>query len=109
MLEDEDSQITGGTGLKEWSAPETRRGLASDFNIDCWSLGCIMYLLCTGEQPYQKDETIEVRFNFIHKLTNYCESENFYEMVDFISKLIVVDPSCRLSSNEALAHPWLKA
>ena len=30
-------------------------------------------------------------------------------MVDFISSLIMVDPVCRLSSDEALEHPWLRA
>ena len=47
-VDDETSQIQGGTGLKEWSAPETRQKLYSDFKIDCWTLGCVMFLLCTG-------------------------------------------------------------
>ena len=48
-LEDETSKIRGGTGLKEWSAPETRQKSHSDYKIDCWTLGCVMFLLCTGE------------------------------------------------------------
>ena len=48
-LQDETSKIQGGTGLKEWSAPETRLKLHTDNKIDCWTLGCIMFLLCTGE------------------------------------------------------------
>lgn len=47
-VDDEDSKITGGTGLKEWSAPETRKFLQNDFKIDSWTLGCVMYYLCTG-------------------------------------------------------------
>ena len=30
-------------------------------------------------------------------------------MVDFLSKLLVMDPENRLTSLEALAHPWLNA
>ena len=48
-LHDENSKISGGTGLKEWSAPETRLKLHTDYKIDCWTLGCVMFLLCTGE------------------------------------------------------------
>ena len=48
----EGDKIMGSTGLREWSAPETRTKLHSDFSIDCWTLGCVMYLLCTGEQPF---------------------------------------------------------
>ena len=55
LLDDEDAKITGGTGLKEWSAPETRTQLHTDFNIDCWSLGCIMFLMCTGKQPFNSE------------------------------------------------------
>ena len=108
-LERDDSKIRGSTGLKEWSAPETRHTLYSDLTIDCWTLGCIMFLLCTGAQPFSPTDKIEPHFNFIHKLTDYCESENFYEMVDFIDKLLVADPKIRLTAREALAHPWLKA
>ena len=46
---EKDAKITGGTGLKEWSAPETRKQLHNDFKIDCWTLGCVMYFLCTGQ------------------------------------------------------------
>ena len=41
-------QIKGATGLREWSAPETRKSQYSDCKIDSWTLGCVMYLLCTG-------------------------------------------------------------
>ena len=40
---------------------------------------------------------------------DYCESDSFATMVDFISKLLVCDPAKRLSAAEALAHPWLRA
>ena len=68
-----------------------------------------MFLLCTGKQPFDRDERITVSFNLLSKLSDYCESETFTLMVDFISKLMVEDPSKRLSAKEALAHPWLKA
>ena len=55
------SKITGGTGLKEWSAPETRKFLHNDFKIDCWTLGCVMYFLCTGQQPFAPNDNIEVK------------------------------------------------
>ena len=48
-LQEKDSTIRGGTGLKEWSAPETRLKLFTDFKVDTWTLGCVMFLLCTGE------------------------------------------------------------
>lgn len=51
----ENPRICFGTGLREWSAPETRNCQFQDFKIDSWSLGCVMYLICTGEPPFRKD------------------------------------------------------
>lgn len=103
-------RIRGGTGLREWSAPETYKSFYSDFKIDSWTLGCVMYLLCTGQQPFDKQIKLEEspKINFEIKLAAYKNNETFSEMVDFISKLIMVDPVSRLSSEEALGHPWLR-
>jgi len=30
-------------------------------------------------------------------------------MVDFLSKLLVLDPTNRMTSSEALSHPWLNS
>ena len=40
--------IIGATGIREWSAPETRQKGVSGCKIDSWSLGCMMYYICTG-------------------------------------------------------------
>lgn len=103
-------RIRGGTGLREWSAPETYKSFYSDFKIDSWTLGCVMYLLCTGQQPFEKHQKLEEskQINFEGKLSIYKNSESFSDMVDFMSRLIMVDPVSRLSSQEALNHPWLR-
>ena len=38
----------------------------------------------------------------------YSDSKSFADMVDFIGKLMVIDPTARLSSKEALEHQWLR-
>lgn len=110
LLENKDSKITGGTGLREWSAPETRTKLQTDFNIDCWSLGCLMFLLCTGSPPFGTDDKIEINSsNLFNKMADYSDSMTYTPMTDFISKLLISDPAKRISSADALAHPWLNA
>ena len=63
-LEDEDDKVRGPTGLKEWSAPETRSQYETDFKIDCWTLGCVMFYICTGEQPFKREDKIEITPEF---------------------------------------------
>lgn len=107
----ENPRIRFGTGLKEWSAPETTRQTYHDFKIDSWTLGCVMYFISVGDPPFEPDTPIEIdeSFNLWLKLQRYQDSPTFCEMVDFISKLMVVDPENRMTSLEALRHPWLNA
>ena len=41
-------EIYGAEGIRIWSAPETRKFIAYNESSDMWSLGCILYLLCSG-------------------------------------------------------------
>ena len=94
----------GCTGRREWSAPETRDYVhnSSDFKIDCWTLGCIMYFLCTGKYLFRQDDNLTAKINFDSKLTEYSDSQEFPNMINFISRLLTVDPEERMSAKEAL-------
>lgn len=105
----ENPRIRFGTGLKEWSAPETRNAQYQDYKIDSWTLGCIMFFLSVGDPPFEPESAINDNFNFYVQLEKYQDSANYPEMVDFLSKTIVVDPKNRMTSLEALRHPWLNA
>lgn len=39
--------IRGGTGLKEWSAPETRAQYLYSAKCDSWSAGCVLFYMLT--------------------------------------------------------------
>ena len=90
--------IKGATGLREWSAPETRKSAYNSCKIDLWTLGCLMYFLCTGNQPFEPEDSLTTSINFVHKLMEYSDSRTFSDMVDFISRLLVVDPDKRMSA-----------
>lgn len=42
---DYQEEIKGSTGLKEWTAPETRKELYYSAKCDMWSLGCLLQFL----------------------------------------------------------------
>jgi len=71
-----------------------------------------MYFISTGDPPFEPDSAIDVNednFCLWLILQKYQDSPTFPEMVDFIGKLMVVDPENRMTSMEALRHPWLNA
>lgn len=40
------------TGLDEWNAPEMLEGSYYDEKIDIWGVGCILYYITVGQQPF---------------------------------------------------------
>jgi tRNA A-37 threonylcarbamoyl transferase component Bud32 len=58
---DANAQLTqDGTivGTPAFMAPEQARNLALDGRCDLFSLGCVLYLMCTGRHPFQGNDTI---------------------------------------------------
>jgi len=81
-------------------APEVLNG-QYDNKCDTWSLGVLLYVFMSGYLPFQGDNRNEV-FKKISKATfhfNHVEFNDCSDMVkDLIKKLLVVDPSKRLSA-----------
>ena len=87
-------------------APEVLMG-KYDSKVDIWSLGVLLYVFMSGYLPFQGDNRNEV-FNKIQKglyHTNHAEFEECSgEVMNLISKMLVVDPKVRISAGEALQH-----
>lgn len=53
--------IQGGTGLKEWSAPETRTSLTYSAKCDSWSMGLILSFMLLRKMPNKAKASIDAR------------------------------------------------
>ena len=81
-----------------------------DEKTDMWSIGIMVYELLVGKHPYlSKDKHDILREIFKGKVD--LENQVFlglsFNAQDFLRKLLVPNPEERLSSKEALAHPWI--
>lgn len=97
-------------GTPGYVAPEVLTATGYDKEVDLWSIGVITYILLCGFPPFYNENLPEL-FEQIMK-AEYDFPEEYWghvskEAKDFIRKLLVVDPSKRLTSKAALAHPWL--
>ncbi|RNF04157.1 putative protein kinase [Trypanosoma rangeli] len=98
-------------GTTVFMAPEIFCEASYGRPVDMWALGVMVYLMVTGEYPFtgrnQKSIT-EAICNARCNLKTGKIAETSSNLRDFISKLLVADPTRRLSAREALKQPWIK-
>lgn len=101
--------MTDCCGTLYYVAPEV---LAGEYNEKCdmWSLGVLSYILLDGRAPFmgKNDRATYLlirsgKFTFDERRWANISPE----ARDFVSSCLQVDPTRRLSADEALAHPWL--
>ncbi|CAB4012377.1 myosin light chain kinase, smooth muscle-like, partial [Paramuricea clavata] len=99
-------------GTPDFVAPE-----AISFNeikpqTDMWSTGVLTYVLLSGLMPFGGDTDNETLCN-ISNVDWEFDEDSFEEISsdarDFIEKLLTLHPEDRLSSTDAMGHPWMKA
>lgn len=97
--------------LIRYVAPEIITKQKYGAAVDIWSMGVIFYILLCGYPPFLAD-TRAALFRCIIK-GKYKFHEDAWGVVsdqakDFISKMLIVDPTERWTSGQLLRHPWLQ-
>jgi calcium-dependent protein kinase len=92
-------------------APEVLDGDYTE-SADMWSLGVIAFMLLSGDLPFdgydQASIADKVRVGK-YKMRGSKWKKVSDEAKDFIAKLLVLDPTKRLTANKALKTPWLQS
>lgn len=93
-------------GTLDYLPPEMIKSEAHDCRVDIWSLGVLCYEFCTGNPPFEAEntkETYERIKNVDLKFPNHLSEE----VKDLLSKLLQVDPMRRMNLDDVLDHPWI--
>lgn len=108
-------------GTAEYVAPEV---MSQSYTSQCdmWSLGVIGFILLDGYMPFSgrllsgSESSLRIgnisapclELNNEVQVPTYALGENnSAEAHDFIKSLLEVDPSKRLTAQQALSHPWI--
>jgi len=109
-LESDQEVLHNLSGSFGYVAPEVLSNLGHGKPVDIWSTGIISYVLLCGYSPFRSEdpkllikETIRAQIEFHDQYWHNISSE----AKDFIHSLLNVNPLRRLTSSEALSHPWL--
>jgi serine/threonine protein kinase len=122
---------TPTVGTLGYKPPELITGSKHDKSVDMWALGVITYILLCGFPPFFSDSADKTDMDQLENApfwiffnnespdifeaittANYEFPDQFWahisaEAKDFVSKLLVVDPTNRMSAPDALKHLWL--
>ena len=104
--------LTKQCGTPFFVSPEILMRQAYDQQSDMWSVGCIIFLLLSGNLPFmgrsQKElfkKIVSGKFEFDDE--DWCDVSD--DARDLVSQLLVLDPDKRLTSQGALKHKWMRA
>ena len=97
-------------GTPAYIAPEVIKGEGySSFQPDVWNLGILLYAMVTGTVPFKSssiDELHQLILKGEYEFPSSCKLSP--ALTDLITKMLILDPSERISIDAMLNHPWLK-
>jgi len=103
---------TPGYVAPEVLAQEVTRGQLRRYgtSCDCWSVGVIVYILLSAAPPFYGKTDAEMNRRIRqgqYKFPDKYWSHISQSAKDFISRLLTVDPTKRMTALEALQHDWV--
>ena len=95
------------TGTPFYLSPEIWKDQPYDYKCDIWSVGCIIYELCMSRPPFRGTSMKELCHNV---MTGYYLPISGFsnDMKEIISKMLIVDPKRRFSTDELLNTEIIK-
>jgi calcium-dependent protein kinase len=102
------AKMTTLAGTPYFISPEVLKGVYGR-ECDMWSLGVLLYIILSGEYPFDADSRIEVfdkissgKISFRKHTWKHISDE----AKDLIYKLLQLNIKKRLTAQSALKHPW---
>lgn len=107
----EPKSLTKQCGTPFFVSPEILMRKGYDTQSDMWSVGCIVFLLLSGNLPFMGRSQKEL-FRKIVAGKYEFDDEDWKDVSsdakDLVKRLLVLNPDDRITAAEAVRHRWLK-
>lgn len=97
-------------GTVGYMSPELILLGASSKATDIFAAGVVLYILLCGRPPFHSKsnrEVLERTARGAYRMTGEEWEDISKEAKDLVKRMLVVDPSKRITTTEILKHPWL--
>lgn len=108
----EPKSLTKQCGTPFFVSPEILTRKPYDQQSDMWSVGCIIFLLLSGNLPFMGRSQKELFRKIVAGKFEFKEEDwasVSEDGKDLVRKCLVSNPDARITAAEALRHQWLKA
>jgi len=105
----EEAGLSSFVGSSEYMAPEIVMGNKYREEVDMWSIGCILYMLLSGNLPFGDEDDSCLFDRILHsdyEFDNECWGNTSTNAKNLISNLLVVHQKERWTVSEALQSNW---
>jgi len=92
-------------GTPYYVAPEVWRNRPYNAKCDMWSLGCLLYELCTFRPPFEAESMEGLARKIMRGKFEPIPSGYSRELQSLVGRLLVVEPARRASVEDVLSHP----
>ena len=102
ILSNSSELASTSVGTPYYIAPEVCRGQPYDYKADIWSLGCILYELCTLRHPFEGENLASVITNILSKSPEPLPTHYSELLTNSILEMLNKDPGSRPSISSLL-------
>ncbi|KAI9799022.1 MAG: hypothetical protein M1825_004918 [Sarcosagium campestre] len=111
MDEEQFHVLTTTCGTPGYMAPEIFRKSGHGKPVDIWAIGVITYFLLCGYTPFDRDSNLEEMQAILVADYSFTPQEYWRGVSEqarqFIRQCLTIDPTKRMTSHEALSHPFV--
>jgi serine/threonine protein kinase len=108
VLESGEAALDTVAGTLNYSAPEVLRGKPYGESCDLWSLGCVVYEICTLQKAFKIANTTKILATINKQEIPIISDDRDPGLVMLCNRLLNPDPARRPSAASLCKHPRLK-